>query len=455
VLPLVVLSAAIVLVAAASAVTFSNPAVIYVNDRWGTGSAPYPSTITVSGLPGFIHRATVTLTNLSHGNPDDLDVLLVGPLGQAAVLMSDVGGTTDAVNVTVTLDDDDPVQTLPDNGPLVSGTFGSTNVGTAAGADTFPDYGAPASPAAGLLTFAGTAPNGTWRLFVVDDETGETGSLAGGWSLAIDTGTGPVAFSSPAAITVSDAEPVGRANPYPSSIVVSGLVGNVTDVNATLSVLSHTFPADLDVLLVGPTGANTKLMSDACGADDLAAVNLTFDDAAAATLSNLGPCAGGSFNPTDYVSPDTFPAPAPAPDPTIALGNFNGTAPNGTWTLYVVDDAGADAGRIAGGWSLNITTGGPTAAEVAGLAAAPSAAGVAVRWRTETEADVAGFDLYRGSRKLNPSLVAAKASGALRGASYRFVDRSAPAHGVLTYRLQLIRRDGKRAFGATTTLVRS
>ena len=35
---------------------------------------------------------------------------------------------------------------------------------------------------------------------------------------------------------------------------------------------------------------------------------------------------------------------------------FNGTAPNGTWSLYVADDAAGDAGTLAGGWELNVTT---------------------------------------------------------------------------------------------------
>ena len=37
------------------------------------------------------------------------------------------------------------------------------------------------------------------------------------------------------------------------------------------------------------------------------------------------------------------------------LGAFNGTAPNGTWSLYIIDDYGDAAGSLDG-WSLDITT---------------------------------------------------------------------------------------------------
>ena len=37
------------------------------------------------------------------------------------------------------------------------------------------------------------------------------------------------------------------------------------------------------------------------------------------------------------------------------LSGFTGTGANGTWSLYVIDDAPMDIGEIAGGWSLVIT----------------------------------------------------------------------------------------------------
>src|SRR6185369_17236005 len=62
---------------------FSNPASITINDSASppTAATPYPSTLNVTGVTGNIVRMTVTLTNLSHGFPDDIDILLVGPTG--------------------------------------------------------------------------------------------------------------------------------------------------------------------------------------------------------------------------------------------------------------------------------------------------------------------------------------------------------------------------------------
>ena len=63
------------------------------------------------------------------------------------------------------------------------GTFQPTNFG--AGADTFPPP-APTLDGTSLSVFDGANPNGTWPLFVVDDDRDfAPGSLTGGWSLTI------------------------------------------------------------------------------------------------------------------------------------------------------------------------------------------------------------------------------------------------------------------------------
>lgn len=46
----------------------------------------------------------------------------------------------------------------------------------------------------------------------------------------------------------------GAATPYSSTIEVSGVSGSIVSVVVRLNGLSHTFPDDLDIVLVGPSG---------------------------------------------------------------------------------------------------------------------------------------------------------------------------------------------------------
>ncbi|REJ42069.1 MAG: hypothetical protein DWQ54_11760 [Microcystis flos-aquae TF09] len=148
----------------------------------------------------------------------------------------------------------------------------------------------------------------------------------------------------------------GPSTPYPSTINVSGLSGNINSLKVTLTNLSHTWPDDIDVLLVGPTGTKALLMSDVGGSSGVNNVTLTFDPTATSSLPDSGLITSGSYKATDFETGDFFNAPAPGGPYGTDFSVFNGINPNGTWSLYVIDDAGGDAGTIAGGWSLNIGT---------------------------------------------------------------------------------------------------
>ncbi|MBK8022711.1 MAG: matrixin family metalloprotease [Chloroflexi bacterium] len=143
------------------------------------------------------------------------------------------------------------------------------------------------------------------------------------------------------------------SGPYPSTRVISGLGTSITDVNVTLSGMYHTWPNDMDILLVSPTGQKVMLMSDACSSVDLVNASLTFDDAAAAAIGT-GTCVSGTYRPADYEAGETFPSPAPAGPYATTLTSFNGANPNGTWSLYVYDDEAGDGGGLLN-WSLSIT----------------------------------------------------------------------------------------------------
>jgi hypothetical protein len=153
-----------------------------------------------------------------------------------------------------------------------------------------------------------------------------------------------------AAITVPSS---GTAAPYPSEIQISGMTGLISGVIVDLGNFSHTAPDDVDVLLVAPSGRSLVLMSDAGGNNAASGLGITFDDLAPANLPDNAPLASDSFKPTNFEPGDTFPAPAVAPN-INSLSGFVGSTPNGTWKLYVVDDTGANAGSIAGGWSITL-----------------------------------------------------------------------------------------------------
>ena len=139
------------------------------------------------------------------------------------------------------------------------------------------------------------------------------------------------------------------ATPYPSTCVISGLSGAISDVNVNLTGLSHTFPADIDMLLVSPGGQNAIFMSDAAGGSPgITSCDLTFDDQAPTPIPTETPACPGAYQPANYGPGDPFPAPAPAPSGNVNLSTFNGGSANGTWSLYVVDDAESDVGNIAG-----------------------------------------------------------------------------------------------------------
>lgn len=148
----------------------------------GTGpgfAAPSPSQIAVSGLKrGRILDVDVVLHGYSHTCPDDVDVLVHGPQGQEAILMSDVGGCTGVNSVTVTLDDEAASQ-LQDETPPADGRYRPFDY------DPSPSDRDWDSNTSLLSQYDGTNPNGVWELAVQDDTSGNTGQIASGWTLII------------------------------------------------------------------------------------------------------------------------------------------------------------------------------------------------------------------------------------------------------------------------------
>lgn len=157
-----------------------------------------------------------------------------------------------------------------------------------------------------------------------------------------------IEFSNNSPITIPASGTSGPANPFPSTINVTG-ISNVVDVNVTLLGLSHTFSSDLEIILEGPGGQRVALMVDVGGGNDWTNDDVTFSDGAAAIIGS-SPGSSGTFSPTS----------GPAVGCSIAqctgagelLSVFNGLDPDGIWSLYINDDTNLDSGSVAGGWRL-------------------------------------------------------------------------------------------------------
>jgi hypothetical protein len=138
------------------------------------------------------------------------------------------------------------------------------------------------------------------------------------------------------------------------------------EINLSFYGFAHAYPNDVDMLLVAPNGRAFEIMSDAGGTVAANPIVFVIGDRGTGPIPTSTIADFAVYRPTNYSGSgtETFPAPAPAPPYgnganaapfTDALSSyFDGIDPNGDWKLYVVDDAGVDAGSITQ-WALNLT----------------------------------------------------------------------------------------------------
>lgn len=142
------------------------------------------------------------------------------------------------------------------------------------------------------------------------------------------------------------------AVPYPSIAAYTWCQGTIIDVDLNIYGITHGNGGDVDMVLQGPGGQSTKIISDASdGAIDR--FYLTFDDEAATevpeTIKN-----DTAYRPTNVDQFDGMRA--PSPEPTMAsLSVFDGTSPAGDWKLFIQDDNLGLSGNIEFGWDLTLT----------------------------------------------------------------------------------------------------
>ncbi len=329
--------------------TWTNPSTITVPE---SGAAtPYPSSILVEQAGGAILDVDVTLSGIYHTFPDDLDILLISASGDSVVLMSDACGGTD-LSTSINFDDEAPGP-MPDSGPCSDGWYFPTDYD---GGDAWPAPAPGGSHGSMLAELNAKNPNGLWSLYVHDDSGADSGSIAGGWSISL--------VVDPAEVVIPATGTGGPAAPYPVTMFHALPVqGPIADVEIVFNGVFHTYPDDLDMLLVSPKGTGVVLMSDACGSQDVTSANWIFSDDELSVMPDEGPCTStpAYYLPSNYGAGDSWPAPAPPGPYAASFAAFDGENPYGEWKLFVTDDTNGDAGFIEGG-HLYISVGGTSIA---------------------------------------------------------------------------------------------
>ena len=251
----------------------------------------YPSLINISGIPGFITKATVTFSNFAHSFPSDVDAVLEAPNGSNSILMSHCGGDygvgiVNGVNygppVTLTFDQTASAS-LPTNGPLATGTYKPTTNSLempklpSVPANEVVPVAPPASPypySADLTSFLGASPNGNWSLWAICDKTLDSGSISNGWILNISTGV-PVENDADLEVTVT---------PVPVQATASNLL------TYYVSVTNFGPSGATNVVITDYLPAGAVYLSNSCNCGTVANGTLTV------TLPSLAVGAGTAFN---------------------------------------------------------------------------------------------------------------------------------------------------------------
>ena len=265
------------------------------------------SNINVVGITGAMTEINVRL-NIEHLRDKDLTISLFAPSGKIFQLSTNYGGTGQNYFGTIFTSVPGWANISTGNAPF-TGRF---------------------TPKDSLQSLIGTSPNGLWRLSVQDQVGGVAGTLDD-WSLEITTAA---TFSNTTNYSIPDNSSVGVASP----IVVSGLTGNVGELQVGLDI-QHSFDADLDISLISPQGKILQL-SNAHG--------------------GIGQNYTGTYFQTNTADPAIGSGAAPftglySPDQTLSPSNIQGGSPNGTWQLFVKDHAALNTGKILD-WSLSILT---------------------------------------------------------------------------------------------------
>jgi uncharacterized repeat protein (TIGR01451 family) len=323
---------------------------------------PISSTLTVFGQPGDANTNNNVIVLQAVVEPPTIDIV---PISAALISQSPNGAVNPGQSVQVQLNLQNAGNVSTTN---LTATLQSTGgVTLPSGSQTYGVLAPGAGPVGRLFSFTANSTNGgtVVATLQLQDGSDNLGTVAFDFYMPVVQtfwNTNFIAIPNKAYVPEPDS---GPASPYPSLLIVSNVSGLVSDVTVTVSNLSHTYPHDICMMLTGPLGQDSILMVSPAEYSSASDVTMVFDSTSTNAVPGEGPIVSGTYEPVNY-NPDFFFTNAPPlftnvpPPPPYSygtnLGVFNGLNPNGTWSLYIVDDAAGDAGNISNGWALTVTT---------------------------------------------------------------------------------------------------
>ena len=146
---------------------------------------------------------------------------------------------------------------------------------------------------------------------------------------------GPISFSNTTNYIIPDGSTTGVYAPIAVSGIAPATIGATSIASVCINV-SHTWDSDLDIYLECPNGTRIQLSTDNGGGNG-DYTNTCFTTTAVTPITSGTAPFTGTFSPEDPFSV------------------FNGFTTNGTWNLFVEDDALGDSGSILD-WAITFNT---------------------------------------------------------------------------------------------------
>jgi M6 family metalloprotease-like protein len=215
-------------------------------------ATPYPATIDIAGVSGTVLAFRVKLNGITHTYGDDIDAFLVAPDGQVCALMSDAGGSFGLVGVDVVFDDT-AATAIPDATAITSGSYLPANHG---GTESLPPGGV-GTIGTNLLAVTSGGVNGQWKLFVTDDASGDSGTIAS-WAIVVEAGGPEIRVEQPPGTSLVDGASTVVFSPTATGTSIARTFTITNDGSSPLTGLAATRDGThASDFIVGALGATT------------------------------------------------------------------------------------------------------------------------------------------------------------------------------------------------------